>query len=150
MSWGQGLLCCCLASSLSKTSHWFLIVGLISKSLKYSYKQPLISFMSPLSASILPGPLPPPYQSSRPGGPSFFPRTLSMPFYSELSHMCLLPGYPLLTLFLHSYPFSPANIHSSFRPAKIAHLHLSRALWGPPTNLFPPSQRKILHHTERS
>lgn len=143
MSWGWGLLCCCLATSLYKMRHWFLIVGLISKSLKYSYTQLLIWFMPPLSAPILPDPLLPHYPSSRPGGLSFFPKTLSVPFYSELSQMCPLPGYPLLTSSFIPTPFSPADDHSSFRAS------WNSTLLPLKSSLRSPQQIFLLLHRER-
>ena len=52
------------ADSSIKMIHWLLIfIGLISKSLKYSYKQLLIWFLPPLLDSILPSPPPHPIQA---------------------------------------------------------------------------------------
>lgn len=82
--------------SLFKTLNWFLIViGLISKSLKYSYKQLLMQFLSPLSALILPS-LPPKLQQ---GG---------LP-----SHMRTLPGRP------SPRPSPPTPPHADSRPHSI-------------------------------
>lgn len=156
--WGEVMLCYCLASSITHLNPWthktlygFLLIGSISKSLKYLYKQLLIWFLSPLSASVLRGPSLPtsPPRTQR---PSFFPWTLSSPSCSEPLYLHPLPGiqfpHPLPSFLL----LSPSSCSPILRASWKSIPQPLKSLWAPhpATDHFSASQRgDIASHREK-